>query len=363
MLSYVLMLILFLIPPHLHGAENCSSNLIQPIEDRRGVRWENVNILEVLDHLEAAGLTLNITGLRHSDAQATIVLSKFLGVDVRVFSLYQAVRKKYGNWDEALRQSGRDPAAYRKHFAYDLSREKIIRAIVALNRVGVPLSPQSINTDTSEFSRSIIKRETGYPITASALYGRGVHAFGNWAAALHAAGLNPTLILKHGFRHERSREALIRMLQGLSQKITMTHGELMRNHADVQNFLYAQFGEIISPNTLYNWARVEFGSWANGLVVSQVRLPLEAWTAEDAGELLLDLNARRETQVIYNAVADWPEDQKRLLETSMETLDGKSGFPAQEMVVSHILRRTGKAWKWSDITLMLSVLVERLAEN
>lgn len=176
------------------------------------------------------------------------------GITKKASPLYQAACRHFGSWPEAVAAAGL------KSTFRSWNRETVIEAIRDRQRRGLPL-------------KRISKDDPG-------LYQAGVSRFGNWRAALIAAGLTP--------RKSWSKQATIvaihkRQRQGLPLHTTWKHDP-----------------------SLYSTAKQYFGNWHRALEAAGLPSnPQRKWTKE---AILAAIQARLEQGLSVTAI--WRDDQR-----------------------------------------------------
>jgi hypothetical protein len=257
--ALLLMVCLFLSPK---ASSSCEEHLYKS-GDRTAIRWRRVDLGSAFRALQDAGIPLNFNGIRYN-VRAGEILSQILKTDVSPIRFIYGVRKRYGSWDEGLRQNGIDPRFTREQFPTELPEDLILLAIQRLAAAGEPLSADLLNRRKGSARADQILLETlGMPISQQGFYIRGSAHFGSWPLALKQAGLNPAQVLQGVPKGDLSRDLIIRILESLwsvlDGDLRATNVRQQRNR--VKLALYAEFQIIVSEVSLFAATKNEFGSW------------------------------------------------------------------------------------------------------
>lgn len=204
-------------------------------------------------------------------------------------ALYNAMRRFFGTWDMALRAAGLDPKRVRRHRRWD--RQAVVRRIRQRAAEGLPLymgivertectlpsaalrwfgswsqALEAAGIDPGVWAKRVPKwtpqgvvkairtmhaRRAAVGHTAlkrNSITRAGIQFFGNWDAALHAAGLDPRM-----FRDRRTPWKPDEVLDEIRRKARA--GEPLN-------------AKNVSPYSLRRRGRVFFGSWDAALTVA-----------------------------------------------------------------------------------------------
>lgn len=129
---------------------------------RRVPTWTCNRIVETIRIIHARGDPVSHAALRRN-------------------SVTRAAKIHFGNWDEALRAAGLDPAMIRRRAPW--TRDQIVEEIRRKALAGEPLNAKDV--------------------APHSLRSRGTHFFGSWDGALVASGLDPSKVRKSTSRGNR----------------------------------------------------------------------------------------------------------------------------------------------------------------
>ena len=187
------------------------------------------NVLKAILKREQDGLALNSTAVLRQD---------------RV--LYNAIRREFSSWDQAMRAAGIDPEGIRNHRRW--SRQAVVNRIRQLARQGKDLN-----------SHAIQRSEATLISAASRL-------FLSWDEALECAGIDPEAwrMRVPTWTRERVIEA-IQTIHGSGGNVSHT---------------------VLKRNSVTHAGCLLFGSWddalrAAGLVPEQNRIRRRPWTPDE----------------------------------------------------------------------------------
>ena len=209
---------------------------IDPEQCRAFRTWSQADVVDSIRKDARAGLALNAT--------AVLRRNRFL---------VSAARRDFGCWDDALRATGLDPTAHRRHRA-PFTREDVIRIIHRRRDEGKPSNLNGI-------------KPKSIPHAA-------IRIFGSWDDALRAAGLDPTDVRKANPYY--TAEEIIGAI---------------RERARAREPLDATATREAKPR-LYRSARMIFGGWPEalneaGVDASRIERKKTKWTRLTIMECLL----------------------------------------------------------------------------
>jgi hypothetical protein len=260
--------------------------------------WTKKIIIRSVQALHKEQVPIHIYRLSRDRSQKTTdVLRAIIKRPVTGSALYIAAIKKFRAWDKVLKVAGIDPCEVRNDTKL-WTKTKIIGAISALHRAGVPLCVVKIEKDRSSENRGIIYRSSGIRASGRKLYRTSVRKFGSWDNVLKAADLDPTEIRRT--TKCLSKEVIIRSIRRLKKdRISLNHAKLKTlSNRTISNNL--NLGEVRSKIgiKLYTDAKKQFGSWdsallAAGLNPKEIRRDKGFWTKELIVNSILALKRAR----------------------------------------------------------------------
>lgn len=163
------------------------------------------------------------------------------------------------------------------------SRELVVRAIQALHQQGARVSLSAVRDSFDEGHLPLLREVLGFEATGAQLFKAGYRYFGNWNAALEAAGISP---VADRLLIQWSKESVIELIQKLKNRGILLHYSYVRNDPDryVANVLAERFGKSVKGGALIGAATNQFGSWddalrASGLDPSKIS-PQNSWTRD-----------------------------------------------------------------------------------
>lgn len=195
---------------------------------KRGKSSPRQEIVEAILRRHRDGLPLNCVAILHQERP-----------------LYNAVRRVFETWDDAIQAAGLDPSQVRRHRRWD--RRAIILRILQLGAEGRPLNARSVQ------------------LAEATLANAALRWFRTWGDALKAAGVKPARWCQRVPTWTRHRVMVA--IQSIYAR-----GDAV-NHA------------ALGRNSVTRAATLLFGSWDNalraaGLDPTHIRLYRQPWTPE-----------------------------------------------------------------------------------
>lgn len=166
--------------------------------------WNGESIANAISALRASRVKVDHGSLRADKSkESRIILEKALGRKVSPYAIYQASIQLKIPWESALRSAGvRDTSSFK--FKKFWTRDLIIRLVKRLHSEKIPINNASIRFRMPSRGIEILKKESGFAITGTALFRAGQVYFGCWGSCIRAAGLSPNTIRTKPISKKRS---------------------------------------------------------------------------------------------------------------------------------------------------------------
>ena len=151
--------------------------------------WNELLIIESILALHLDGHELTVKSIwRDRSRRTSKILKRITGKATTGSSLHDAARRYLGSWDTALEVAGIESQLVKEKPFW--TKSKIISSIQALEKKGLSLNSQNIDSDTSKRITEITKKTIGKGRTGKSLHGGAYRTFGSWDRALIESGIN-----------------------------------------------------------------------------------------------------------------------------------------------------------------------------
>lgn len=161
---------------------------------RRNVSWKKDIILREINRLKKLGYQMSPENIRRHHGDVVIETDDLI---YSLSQLHRAARNHFGNWKNALKKVGLNTKAIREQ-TQKWTKDKIKAEIRWLHDKGLSVDGETITNWASEIR--VKKNDMDYSLFQ--LYQASKYHFGNWPAAVKAAGVDYDQIRgNRGFRH------------------------------------------------------------------------------------------------------------------------------------------------------------------
>lgn len=226
--------------------------------------WNHALIIKCIKKLHQNEHPLTVKSIwRDRSRRTTNLIREVIGRRTSGTSLHEAGRRFFCSWDRALEAAGIDLLTIKERPLW--TKEKILIAILLLNKNGIPLNPGFLQKDYSQKTFQVLASRFKKGSSGSSLYGAGVRIFGSWSVALEKAGLDPSDHQRLLFRWDkRSVRKIIKALH--RSKVELNGGSISRNISeDAHAIVLRASGRRVQARHIYNLGRKHLGSWDNSL--------------------------------------------------------------------------------------------------
>ena len=160
--------------------------------------WIPEQIIKCIKALKNADHTLMVKDIcRDRKRTTTKILFEVSGRKTTGSALHDAARRNFGSWDKALTKAGINVSDVKEKPFW--TKTKIISAIHALKKNGIPLSCKDMQLDQSRGTKKVIEQRIGKGRTGKSLFGAAYRSFGSWDRALSEAGISAKNVRHYPF--------------------------------------------------------------------------------------------------------------------------------------------------------------------
>jgi hypothetical protein len=268
--------------------------------DRRRVRadiiWHEELIIAAIHALKKENVSLAYVHVqRNRSRKMKDILRRSVGFKTTGARLLGKCTVMFGNWGNALKKAGVDPAQVGLRY---WSKETTLKAIQGLESKGLSLNGSAITHSRSQVLSSTLHRITGRKANGHSLYSAAIKNFGSWRAALSAAGIDAKA---HNRSQVWSCDLIIKVIKAYKKaEIPLSCSALeVERSRNARNILKALTGRNSMPVAVYSAGGRYFGSWPKALKAAGIDPPR------------IEVNR-------YSSLADVPHQREWTLQT-----DGK----------------------------------------
>lgn len=248
---------------------------IRPTRIAKNKIWTSELIIRCVKELHCNNHPLTVKEIwRDRSRKTSQILRSIVGKKTTGSALHDAARRIIGSWDKALSQAGVNIEEVKEKPFW--SKSKIISAIHAIHRAGIPLNAKSISRDQSRETKKIIKKKIGKPRSGKSLFGGAYRAFGSWDRALSESGICTKDVRQEAFFWKKS--SIKRILCILSELNVPVNSYSIRkdNSEQTKNIIYNYTGQMETGSKIFRLGYKLIGPWddvlrLSGLKLSEVR--------------------------------------------------------------------------------------------
>jgi hypothetical protein len=233
--------------------------------------WTSMLVVKCIKELKKANHTLMSRDICRDRKRATSkTLLGITGKKTTGSALHDAARRNLGSWDKALNKAGINVAEIKEKPFW--TRTKIVSAIHALKKNGVPLNCKEISHDQSVTTKKIIEQRIGKGRTGKSLFGAAYRFFGSWDRALAEAGISVSSVRLYPFSWRKNSVA--RILKILHEfDIPINSSSLAKDSSEeTKEIIYNYTGQVEPGTKIHRLGQKMIGGWDDVLKYSGFKL-------------------------------------------------------------------------------------------